>query len=236
LGCGGGFAGARGSGAAGGRQRGAGFAEAGRSGTGAGRSGSGDGGFGYGFGDGFGDGGRASGDGARGGFFGSGALRPGPGGPGDGGSRAGAGRAAFGGTGFGSNGSPSAQTLRTVAYLKSHQPGSKYLLAVQGSTAAGQFVLAGVSVLPMGGFTGSVPFPTPSQLATLVSTGQVRYVLTGGGFGGFGGRTQSGSNASLIQTWVTAHCTPVNPSAYGGTAATTGRSQGMYSCASAEAH
>ena len=65
------------------------------------------------------------------------------------------------------------------AWLQAHQPGSTYLLAVQGSNQAGQYILAGASVLPMGGFSGRVPFPTTGQLATLVANGQLRYVMLG---------------------------------------------------------
>ena len=78
-----------------------------------------------------------------------------------------------------------------VAWLRAHQPGSTYLLAVQGSSQAGQYILAGASVLPMGGFSGQVPFPTNDQLATLVADGQLRYVLLGGRGGPGGEETQT---------------------------------------------
>jgi hypothetical protein len=95
--------------------------------------------------------------------------------------------------------------------------------------------MAGASVLPMGGFTGQVPFPTANQLASLVAKGQLRYVLVGGGrgFGGNGGNGNGGVNA--VQSWVTSNCQAVDASAYGGTAsATAGQDIGgggsLYDC------
>jgi 4-amino-4-deoxy-L-arabinose transferase-like glycosyltransferase len=117
-------------------------------------------------------------------------------------------------------GEPTAQTRQLIAWLKSHQPGSRYLLAASGSQQAGQYILAGASVLPMGGFSGQVPFPTTNQLAKLVRDGKLRYVLTGGGFGGGPGR---GSD-SATSTWVTSNCTAVDDSTVG--------VSGLYDCAS----
>ena len=98
------------------------------------------------------------------------------------------------------------------------EPGSTYLLAVQGSSQAGQYILAGASVLPMGGFSGQVPFPTNDQLATLVADGQLRYVLLGGRGGGPGGEKNSN-----ITAWVKNTCTVVSD-------ATSGVSD-LYDCA-----
>ena len=95
--------------------------------------------------------------------------------------------------------------------------GSTYLLAVQGSSQAGEYILAGASVLPMGGFSGQVPFPTNDQLATLVADGQLRYVLLGGR-GGPGGEGNSNFTA-----WVRNTCTVVSD-------ATSGVSD-LYDCA-----
>ena len=120
--------------------------------------------------------------------------------------------------GFGGGAQANAQAQQLVAWLRTHQPGSTYLLAVQGSSQAGQYILAGASVLPMGGFSGQVPFPTNGQLATLVSHGQLRYVLLGGRGGGPGGE----ENAN-ITAWVKNTCTVVSD-------ATSGVSD-LYDCA-----
>jgi hypothetical protein len=68
-----------------------------------------------------------------------------------------------------------------VEYLKAHQGSAKYAVAISGANTAGPYIMAGLSVLPMGGFTGQVPFPTESQLAALIASGQLRYVLGGNG-------------------------------------------------------
>jgi 4-amino-4-deoxy-L-arabinose transferase-like glycosyltransferase len=158
---------------------------------------------------------------------------PGPGGrpandgqPGRGQVRAsgqlpGAGYVRFGGQppgGFGGGAQANAQTQQLVGWLRAHQRGSTYLLAVQGSSEAGQYILAGASVLPMGGFSGQVPFPTNDQLATLVADGQLRYVLLGGRGGGPGGEKNSN-----ITAWVKNTCTVVSD-------ATSGVSN-LYDCA-----
>ena len=78
---------------------------------------------------------------------------------------------------------------------------------MQGSNQAGQYILAGASVLPMGGFSGRVPFPTTGQLAKLIADGQLRYVLLGERGGGPGGE---GSTDTI--TWVKKTCTVVSDS------------------------
>ena len=108
--------------------------------------------------------------------------------------------------GFGDGAQADAQAQQLVAWLRTHQPGSTYLLAVQGSSQAGQYILAGASVLPMGGFSGQVPFPTNDQLATLVADGQLRYVLLGGR-GGPGGEKNSNFTA-WVRTPARSSATP----------------------------
>ena len=67
-------------------------------------------------------------------------------------------------------------------YLTTHRDGARYLFAVQGWTEAGTYILAtGQAVLPMGGFSGSVPEPTLARVKQLVAAGQLRYFMLGGG-------------------------------------------------------
>jgi 4-amino-4-deoxy-L-arabinose transferase-like glycosyltransferase len=102
--------------------------------------------------------------------------------------------------------------LRLYRYLTAHRDGARYLFAVQGWTTAGPYILAtGQAVLPMGGFSGSVPEPTLARVKQLVATGQLRYFMLGGG-GGFGPGGDGGSETARIQAWVESTCHSVQVS------------------------
>jgi 4-amino-4-deoxy-L-arabinose transferase-like glycosyltransferase len=109
-----------------------------------------------------------------------------------------------------------------ISYLRSHQGSAKYLVAVSGSQQSAPIILAsGQPVITMGGFNGSDPAPTLAQLQALVSSGQVHYVLLGGGGGGPGGNQAGNASRSAIEQWVTATGTVVPASAYGGSSSGT---------------
>jgi 4-amino-4-deoxy-L-arabinose transferase-like glycosyltransferase len=187
--------------------------------------------------------GRLREEGRSGGFPGGGDFPGGgnaPGGDVPGGGGAGADGAGAGGTGTsGGAGEPgriieaggaggglfdTATTLSSgqeqlYRYLTAHRDGARYLFAVQGWTDAGPYILAtGQAVLPMGGFSGSVPEPTLARAKQLVATGQLRYFMLGGaggigGGGGFGGRDGNGtSETAQIAAWVQSACTTVQVS------------------------
>jgi 4-amino-4-deoxy-L-arabinose transferase-like glycosyltransferase len=147
-----------------------------------------------------------------------------------------------GGAGFGGRGGTSADTANAtiLTYLEAHRDGVKYLLAATGSTAAAPYALSsGDPVITMGGFMGADPAPTVAQLKSLVKSGQLRYVLTGGGGfgggggggggrggGGFGARASgsSGNDVSTERTqWVKSNCKAV-------TVPGAGSSSGLYLC------
>jgi len=77
--------------------------------------------------------------------------------------------------------------------------------------------------MSMGGFNGSDNAPTLASLQASIASGQLRYVLVGGGGqggGGFGG-------SSEISSWASSTCTVVDiGSGSGGT---------LYDCAAAGA-
>lgn len=161
-----------------------------------------------------GGGGRLFGPGAGGAFAGGSAARDGGAVPGGGGVPGGdgvpgGGQARGGSGGGGAFGQGVDQTL--VAFLKSHQGSATYAVAISGANTAGPYTVAGLSVLPMGGFTGQVPFPSVDQLRQLIADGQLRYVLANGGGGGPGG---SGVSSDAM-SWVTQNCSTVD---YGGSA------------------
>ncbi|MGD3112384.1 ArnT family glycosyltransferase [Streptomyces sp. YGL11-2] len=87
---------------------------------------------------------------------------------------------------------------RLLAYTRAHQDGADYVFATTSWRTASPYILAaGAKVLPMGGFTGTVPTPTEAEFRHLVATGRLRYVLLGGP-----GTTEG----RAIAPWVRAHC------------------------------
>jgi len=134
-----------------------------------------------------------------------------PGGPGGfaGGVRpAGAPAARLAGVDAGSN-------TALVTYLLSNRGNATWIVATTSAMQAGSIELAsGQPVMAMGGFSGSDPAPSLAQLQSLVASGQLRYVLIGGG-GGFGG--PGVNSTSAIDQWVTSVGTAVDYGGSGGT-------------------
>lgn len=118
-----------------------------------------------------------------------------------------------------------------IDYLVANRGDATWLVAVPSANMAGPIQLeAGAPVMAMGGFSGGDPAPTLEQLQGYVRSGALRFVLTGGGRGGFPGGP-GGSSATLgeVSSWVAEACSPVQ---FGGT--TTGTSAagaGLYDCA-----
>jgi hypothetical protein len=200
---------------------GAGFGGAGHAGFGAGGGFGLHGGFGSGASSrsgshgGFGSG-AAGGSGAHGGFGLGGGF----------GGRPGAGNGMFA-----ASGTLTAQERNLLDYAQQHRDGARYVLTVTNVFSATPYILgAGADVLPVGGFTGQVPFPTLTQFERYVASGQVRFVyLTtfGGRAGPFGQTSQTA--ASRIEAWVPAHCSTVPASDYGGSSAS-GSTGTLYEC------
>ncbi|MFT4035047.1 MAG: glycosyltransferase family 39 protein [Patulibacter sp.] len=91
-----------------------------------------------------------------------------------------------------------------IKYLQANQGSAKYLVAATGSqTTASIIITTGEPVVTIGGFTGSDAAPTVSQLAQMVKSGELKYVLIGGNGGG-----GAGSSSSITQ-WVQEHGTAV---------------------------
>ena len=117
-----------------------------------------------------------------------------------------------------------------ISYLEAHQGNATYLVAVASSNEADTIILAtNKPVMALGGFSGSDPILTTSQLAQLVAQGTIRYFLLNGSSGGPGG------GQSSLTSWVTQHCTTVSTSSYqsGSTSSNTGGFGGggqLYDC------
>jgi 4-amino-4-deoxy-L-arabinose transferase-like glycosyltransferase len=115
--------------------------------------------------------------------------------------------------GGGFAGGPGGQLSRSaIAYLEAHQGSAKYLLAATGSETTAQIIIeTGQPVVTIGGFNGSDPAPTVSQLAKMFSDGELKYILvSSGGAGGPGAGPGGGGTSQAIDTWVRAHGTAVS--------------------------
>ncbi len=148
---------------------------------------------------------------------------------------AGGGGAGGGGAGgiLGSTTELSAGERELYDYVSAHRDGASYLMAVPSWTEASPYILStGQEVMPMGGFSGSVPEPALARVKELVSSGQLRFFLlssTGSGRGlGRGG----GSAVETVTSWVQDACHSVPARDYGGTAtaAGSGGAGTLYEC------
>jgi 4-amino-4-deoxy-L-arabinose transferase-like glycosyltransferase len=98
----------------------------------------------------------------------------------------------FFGAGFGAG--------RTVAALEQANAGAADLAATQTSVLAAPLIwTSGKEILPIGGFTGTIPEPTLGQLRSMVQHGDVRTFI------------QSATTTDPRLVWVAAHCFRVPP-------------------------
>ncbi|MGW3120204.1 ArnT family glycosyltransferase [Streptomyces sp. NPDC001107] len=120
------------------------------------------------------------------------------------------GRGMDGGPGGGMGGADS----ELISYLKKHQDGAKWLLAVSNSQSAAQIELsARQPVISMWGFTGSDNAMTVAKLKELVKKGELHYIQIGSG--GMGGGPGGGNTLSTaVSNWVKKHGTAVKESSY----------------------
>ena len=131
----------------------------------------------------------------------------------------------FGGGGR-TNGTATADTM-LIHYLEANQGTTKFLVAVPSSQGiADEIILAtNKPVMSLGGFSGSDPILTTSQLASLVANGTVRFFLLNSSGGGARPAGIGGGQQGALTTWVTQHCravptnlwqSPASSSAQGG--------------------
>jgi 4-amino-4-deoxy-L-arabinose transferase-like glycosyltransferase len=134
----------------------------------------------------------------------------------------------------------SAGEQQLYRYVSAHRDGAGYLLAVSSWSQASAYILAtGQEIMPMGGFSGSVPEPTLARVRQLVATGQLGFFLLSGpggagglgGAGGFAGpgRGGAGGTAAQVTSWVKSACAAVPAADYG---AVSGSAGTLYACGS----
>jgi hypothetical protein len=116
---------------------------------------------------------------------------------------------------------------RLDRYLTAHQGGAEFVAVTDSWRTAQPYIMAtGQAFVPMGGFSGSTPHPTLTEVRQMVNRGQVRYFLfgsTGGSFSIaqlFGGGAAATSTASEVIAWVKSACAKVPAGDYDGSAST----------------
>ncbi len=102
-------------------------------------------------------------------------------------------------------------------WLRRQHKQERWLVAVPSDLTAAAPIIAGDSILPMGGFYGTDPAMTREKLATLVANNELRFVDTGGFTLG---------DTNQIGPLVAQACTHVDAAAWHGTAPST-----LYDCA-----
>ncbi|MGW7516490.1 glycosyltransferase family 39 protein [Streptomyces sp. NPDC054796] len=159
-------------------------------------------------GPGGGSGGAPSGGAPSGGAPGDGQRSGGMGQPPSGGESGQSGKGS-GGKGGGPGGDVSSAML---SYLKKHQDGATWLVAVSNDQPASSIILSsGRPALSMGGWTGSDKAMTLTKLKALVKEGKLHYIMLGSSGGGPGGGTDT-----EVSDWVEKHGSKVSSDAYSG--------------------
>jgi 4-amino-4-deoxy-L-arabinose transferase-like glycosyltransferase len=98
-----------------------------------------------------------------------------------------------------------------VGWLEQRVSAGGVLMATDSWSTASPYILrGGLSVLPMGGFSGAVPSPSLSQTRSLVRTGALRYFLLPAHLAqrDFAFRRR----ANAVESWVQQACRPENAS------------------------
>ncbi|WP_082368782.1 glycosyltransferase family 39 protein [Arthrobacter sp. ERGS1:01] len=125
----------------------------------------------------------------------------GPSSSGQGAGPGGAGAAGGGSGGAGLGGAGNSAGSSTALYSLLERTTTKWSAIISGASSAADLELAtGTSVIDLGGWSGSDPYPTLAQFKAMVANGEVSYFIAGDMGGGGAGAGQGGS--SSIATWV----------------------------------
>ncbi|MGD9572994.1 MAG: ArnT family glycosyltransferase [Thermoleophilia bacterium] len=123
------------------------------------------------------------------------------------------GAAPSGGGAMGAGGGATADA-GLVSYLEANRGSARWMAAALGSGSAAPLQLAsGEPVMAIGGFNGGDPAPTLEEFVALVESGELRFLVGGGGMGGGPGGDGA---ASEIVAWAQENGTLVDSSLTGG--------------------
>jgi hypothetical protein len=106
-------------------------------------------------------------------------------------------------------GDPPPALRHLYQYLQARDGQATYLFAAQSwYMVAPYIVTTGREALPMGGFSGSVPYPRASSLPGLVASGRLRFVMLAAPSAGLApARAPAAApGPTAIARWVRAHC------------------------------
>ncbi len=145
-----------------------------------------------------------------------GGFKAGRGGPG--GARGGFGKPA----GRGPGGGGGSDVPAALAYVAAHGATGRFGLIVSSEQEAAQYVIDGLPVSSLGGFTGRETVLEPGYLASLLRSHQARYFLLGGQL-----RAGPGGTFNQASQTIAAYCATVPASAWGGGAS----GATLYDCA-----
>jgi 4-amino-4-deoxy-L-arabinose transferase-like glycosyltransferase len=119
-----------------------------------------------------------------------------------------------------------ADTSALYTYLTTHRTGEKYLIGMSAANSGtADFIIAtGAPAIAIGGFTGSDPILTVDSFRELVSGGDIRYFMTGGGGG------PQGAGGSSLSSWVAGACREVPADEWSTSAPGRGSGGALYDC------
>jgi 4-amino-4-deoxy-L-arabinose transferase-like glycosyltransferase len=101
---------------------------------------------------------------------------------------------------------PTADMNRLISYLRDHAKGDRFTVAVPWAPQSGPMILAGLTPLPVGGFTAQTPNITPERLTDLVARGDLHYALVDGP----AAKGMVTPDYPSYAPWVRGHCTAVD--------------------------
>ncbi|PON00595.1 mannosyltransferase [Bacillus halotolerans] len=105
-----------------------------------------------------------------------------------------------------------------LSYLREHNTGEEYLFATLTTVTAAPYIInTDESVMALGGFNGTDPILTVSELKKLVNEGKVKYFLLS--------ETNSG-NTELV-SWIKKHGQEISSDEYSSSSSSTSSQQGM---------
>lgn len=105
-----------------------------------------------------------------------------------------------------------------LSYLRKHNTGEEYLFATLTTVTAAPYIISeNESVMAMGGFNGTDPILTVSELKKLIKEGKVKYFLL----------SENNSGNSELVSWIKKNGKEITSDEYSGSSSSTNSVQGM---------